>query len=88
MARSLYKALRPLLEDDWESWENKSCHENRVDEADLSMIISKISSFGLIEPVLATIDGDYLVHFGSPSEASYKATPSFEKLMKFLDLEQ
>jgi hypothetical protein len=88
VARSLYKAPSPLLGDDWESWKNKLCHEHRLDEADLSMILNKISSFGLIEPVLARVDGDYLVHFVSPSEASYKAAPSFEKLMKFLELEQ
>jgi hypothetical protein len=87
VARSLYEASRSLLEDAWESWRDKVCRENGVDEADLSMILSRISAFGLIEPVLARVDGDDLVHF-SLGEASHKATQSFEKLMKFLELEQ
>jgi hypothetical protein len=41
----------------------------------------------LIEPVLARVDGDDLIHF-SRGEASHKTTQSFEKLIKFLELEQ
>jgi hypothetical protein len=86
VARSLYKAPLFLLEDAWEPWRDKVRHKNSVDEFDLSMILSRISAFGLIEPVLARVDGDDLIHF-SRGEANHKATQSFEKLMKILELE-
>ena len=86
LACPLHKASHSLLEDAWGSWRDKVCRKNSVDEFDLSMILCRISAFGLIEPVLARVDGGDLIHF-SRGEASYKATQSFEKLMKFLELE-
>ncbi len=90
VARSLYEAPRSMLSDEvWESWRNKMCRETGIDEADLSMILSRISSFGLIEPVVVGIDeSGFWVNAGEPGDPGYyRVTPSFEKLMKFLELE-
>ncbi|MCA1716072.1 MAG: hypothetical protein LC781_04145, partial [Actinobacteria bacterium] len=92
VARSLYKAPRSMLrEEAWQSWRNKVCCETVIDKADLSMILSRISSFGLIESVVAGIDEEngFWVNVGDPGDAGfYRVTPSFEKLMKFSELEQ
>jgi hypothetical protein len=92
VARSLYEAPRSTLrEEAWESWRNKVCYETGVDEADLSMILSRISSFGLIEPVLTweNDEGALFVNIVNPGDTGYyRTTPSFEKLMKFLELER
>ncbi len=66
------------------------CRETGIDEADLSMILSRISSFGLVEPVVVGLDEEsgLWVNAGDPGDAGYyRITPSFEKLMKFLELE-
>ena len=90
VARSLYEAPRSMLSDEaWELWRNKACRETGMDEADLSMILSRISSFGLIEPVVVGNDENgFWVNIGDPGDAGiYRVTPSFEKLMEFLEPE-
>lgn len=90
VARSLYEAPRSMLrEEAWESWRNEACREAGIDEADLSMILSRVSSFGLIEPVVVGLDeSGFWVNAGDPGDAGYyRVTPSFEKLMEFLELE-
>ena len=52
-------------------------------------MLDALSSFGLIESVLAweNDEGDLLVNVGDPGDTGYyRITPSFEKLMKFLEL--
>lgn len=70
----MFEAPRSMLRDEaWKSWRNKACREVSIDEADLSMVLSTISSFGLIESVVVGIDEEngLWVNSRDPGDAGY-----------------
>lgn len=86
VARSLYDA-RPGTKVDgpWDSWRAKVRADYGIDESDLVICLSRLTSFGLLHLMVAT-DGEEgaLVFASNPGETVYEVTPAFEKLMRFL----
>ena len=94
VARSLYRD-RPEKrfgaqpgDDAWTIWQGKVCGEIGLDVVDLQLALGRLRSCGLLWEVTAGEDGDGLVLLGhGPGETlPYRASSSFEKLMRFLEL--
>ena len=76
-------------DEEWRAWREQTCSRLKIDEATLSMSLSRIAATGLLEPVTSGNDqsGDWQWQ-GKPGDPSYyRVTPAFEKLMEFLELD-
>ena len=74
----------------WRAWREQVCSCLEIDEATLSMSLSRIAATGLAEPVTLGSDqsGTWQWH-GEPGDPSYyRVTPAFRKLMEFLGLDE
>jgi hypothetical protein len=95
VARSLYRD-RPEKEfeaqpggDAWTIWQGKVCGEVGLDVADLQLALGRLRSSGLLEEVTVGEDKtqgfDYLIALEPGEIPSYRVSPAFEKLMRFLE---
>ncbi len=77
-------------EEEWEAWREQVCSDLGVDQATLSMDLSRIAATGLIEPVVSGQNNEEIwMAGGGPGDPSfYSVTPAFEKLMEFLELDE
>jgi DNA-binding MarR family transcriptional regulator len=73
--------LKPTI---WERYMDTLAEELGISRDDLPMILSRVESLGLIQRVTTRLQGSrvYL-----PTRPYYNVTPSFEKLMRFVELE-
>jgi hypothetical protein len=87
----VHESDRAFPEDEeWRAWREQTCSRMEIDEATLSMSLSRIAATGLIEPVTVGNDqrGSWQWH-GEPGDPSYyRVTPAFKKLMEFLELDE
>jgi hypothetical protein len=81
VALSLY-GERPGPDEPWRNWGEKVCRERNLDRDDVPMMLSRIEARGLIGRIILMGDGDY-IRF--PEGPYYQVSPSFERLMRFLN---
>lgn len=90
VARSLYETRPDVnLEGEWNRWEEKVNTDCGIDKPDLYMTLSRLSSTGLLQRVLAVVDGGGATRVNVYDEDKsdyYIVTQMFDKLMKFLQL--
>lgn len=90
VARSLYEARPDVnLEGEWNRWEEKINTECGIDKPDLHMTLTRLSSTGLLQRVIARVDGSgaTLINVYEEDESDYyRVTQMFDKLMQFLQL--
>lgn len=90
VSRSLYAWYSAVSAKDrdelWEQWKNAVCADVGIDEADLAMVLSRMSSKGLIEPVFTGADERGLwIDTAKPGEIrQHVISLPFKKLMRFL----
>lgn len=93
IARALYEERPKSFKeqsrsDEWDAWQEKTRREIGVDVANLQLALRRLYSFGLLEAITAGEDGDDVILLGPGPDSvlPYEVSPSFEKLMRFLQL--
>ncbi|CAN5895158.1 hypothetical protein BH23ACT11_BH23ACT11_26290 [soil metagenome] len=91
LARSLYEA-RPEVgsEEEWNIWEKEIRAKTGIDAPVLRMALSRLNSIGLLQQVSSGIDdvGFWIDQPEYGGSGFYIVTPTFDKVMKFLQLEK
>jgi hypothetical protein len=89
VARLLYEDRPQIEADSWNAWEEKACQIFGIDKEDLYMTLDRLSASGLLTPIDATDEGDF-VRFYTRHEGGgvfWAVSAAFEKLVRFLELD-
>jgi len=93
VAKLLYENRPKTDEKPWKEWEEKTSTALGIDRSDLHMALNRLGATGLIQQVIAGIDGGGAGDLWN-SEAKYgevnyfMVTQTFDRLMKFLELKE
>ncbi len=90
VARLMYQDRPNFNEQPWIQWEEKACTTIGIGKPDLHLMLSRLSSAGLLQVVISSTDehGETWTMTQEYGEGNlYMVTPAFDRLMQFLQLE-
>lgn len=90
VARSIHEVRPKTRKESWYEWEERVCNTVGIDKANLHMMVRRLGSTGLLQPITAGYEESkgiamYVPEYGEGGY--YMVTEAFDKLMRFLQLD-